>query len=158
VKKFMFSATPEQQSKPTGDYGQIHDVFASRKPDDETIVVGGVDSQAHSWTRGLTPRAATQLWIHLTRTLFPEKAIKVFSIAKTAPLMSPDHPTLTNNLEFQPSSDSQTYRIIGKVGVETWWFTVDSQTARALWAALDVALYPSGWQGSTTSHNNKLMN
>lgn len=134
-------------------YGLTQEVFAARKGDDETIVVGGVGLEARRWARALTRRAAHQLWYHLTGLLFPEKSVQVTAMAQTAPLHNTAHPALTTRLELVRNSEAHTVYIFGWIGKESWWFCVDEQTARHLWTALDIALYPAGWQGPATKYN-----
>jgi len=134
-------------------YGLTQECFATSKSDGETIVMGGVGPEAHRWARVLTRRAAQNLWFQLTRILFPEKSAQVTSMAQTAALRPSDQPTLTTHLEVIHAAEGHAFDILGWVGEDTWWFRVDDHNARRLWAALDVALYPAGWQGPLTHHN-----
>jgi len=74
-------------------------------------------------------------------------------MAKTAPLHVTNKPQLTTVLEVMSAPSSDVFDIIGWIGEDTWWCRLDHQGARNLWAALDVALYPAGWQGPLTYHN-----
>jgi hypothetical protein len=73
-------------------------------------------------------------------------------MAQTAPLRSSEAPSVTTVLEIIHNPENHAYDILGWVGQEIWWFRVDDQNARNLWAALDVVLYPAGWQGPYTHH------
>ncbi len=134
-------------------YGITHDCFASSKASGETIVMGGIGAQSDRWARVLSRRAAHQLWFQLTRLLFPDKSLQVTAMAKTAPLHVTNKPQLTTVLEVMSAPSSDVFDIIGWIGEDTWWCRLDHQGARNLWAALDVALYPAGWQGPLTYHN-----
>lgn len=129
-------------------YGLTQDVFASRKSNGDTVIVGGVGLETNRWARVLTRRAAHQLWFELTRILFPEKSAKVTSIVETAPLRSIDLPAVTTHLEIRQNADAHSFDIMGWVNEDIWWFCVDDHNARHLWAALDNALYPGGWEGA----------
>ncbi len=134
-------------------YGLTDEVFVNRKNDGETLIVGGIGRESNRWARVLSRRAAHQLWFQLTRLLFPEKSSKVTAMAQTAPLMLPNQPALTTHLEIVRNSEAHTFDIMGWIGEEKWWFRVDEHNARHLWAALDEALYPAGWQGPLTHHS-----
>jgi hypothetical protein len=131
-------------------YGLTSDPFVDRQ-NEGTFVVGGTGDEANAWSRTMTGRAAHQLWFHLTRLLFPEKSGQVTALAKTAPL-SGAGPSETTQLDVFQNPDTRLYEIFGWVGDDTWWFRVDDQNARKLWAALDIALYPAGWSGPVTYH------
>src|SRR4051812_20737582 len=87
-------------------YGLTQDIFASRKSNGDTVIVGGVGLETNRWARVLTRRAAHQLWFELTRLLFPEKSAKVTSLVETAPLRSTDQPAVTTHLEIQANIES----------------------------------------------------
>jgi hypothetical protein len=132
-------------------YGLTSDIFVVYETDDNTIIVGGLGVGSSRWTQRLTAQAAHQLWSILTRLLFPEKSRHVLGMAKTAPLCAPV-PELTTRFEIMRNPDLHVYDILGWIGDEAWWCRVDYHTARRLWAALDVALYPAGWAGPVTLH------
>jgi len=134
-------------------YGLTHDCFASSKASGETVVMGGIGAHSDRWARVLSRRAAHQLWFQLTRLLFPDKSLQVTAMAKTAPLSASNKPQVTTTLEVLPSPHGDSLDVIGWIGEDTWWCRLDGQTARKLWAALDVVLYPAGWQGPETYHN-----
>ena len=138
--------TEKKFSRPKQAYGQTSEIFASRRGEGETIVVGGVGAESNRWTHVLTRRAAHHLWFQLTGLLFPEKSPKVTGMAKTAPLSAPS-PAETTHFEVWLDPDTRQYDILGWVSGDSWWFRVDEQNAHRLWAALDLALYPAGWSG-----------
>ncbi len=127
-------------------YGISMDVFITRKPQGESLVLGGVGERYGRWTRVLTLRAAQLLWFHLTGVLFPERAERVTTIAVTAPLRGDDRPTITTHLEVVRTADGF-IEMIGWAGQDTWWARLPQNEARALWARLDQLLYPVGWEG-----------
>ncbi len=131
-------------------YGLTKEPFASRKSNGDTVIVGGIGVEADRWARVLTRRAAHQLWFELTQLLFPEKSLKVTSLVETAPLRPITQPAVTTHLEIHPNSEAHIIDILGWVDEDAWWFRVDDNNARYLWAALDNALYPGGWEGNVT--------
>src|SRR5712691_4421648 len=133
-------------------YGLTNELFANRKGEGETIILGGIGTGSSRWARVLSRRAAHQLWYRLTWLLFPEKSTQVTGMAQTAPLHPPNQTSLTTHFEIVRNTDSHTYDIMGWIGDDTWWFRVDDHNARHLWIALDKALYPAGWQGPSTHH------
>ncbi len=142
-------------------YGLTSEIHADRRsPGDtgdtgEMIVVGGVDSHCVRWTQVLSRRAAQQLWIQLTRLLFPEKYSQVVGLVPLEP-WCPPRPRVTTRFEVLWSADAHVYEILGWVDDGTWWFRVDEQNAHRLWVALDLALYPAGWSGPVIVRRKKL--
>jgi hypothetical protein len=132
-------------------YGLTSDIFIDARTDDNTIIVGGVSMGASRWTQRLTTQTAHQLWSNLMRLLFPEKSRHVLGLAKTAPLCAPV-PNLTTRFEIIRDPVQNVYDILGWIGDDAWWCRIDYQTARRLWAGLDMALYPAGWAGPVTLH------
>lgn len=134
-------------------YGQSTNLFVSRKASGESLVVGGIGENTTRWTRVLSARAAQMLWFHLTRMLFPEKSEMVTALVTTAPLRSEALPTITTHMVVDPVEGGG-FEIAGWVGEQTWWVQLDEYEARRFWTALDIALYPVGWQGakSNTQH------
>ncbi len=129
-------------------YGVSSDLFVSRKPEGETIILGGRGRDGNLWTRVLTRRAAQVLWFTLTGLLFPERAQTVTAIAVTAPLRNQKQPTVTSHVEVARTADGFV-EVIGWAGTETWWVRLPEGEARSLWTKLDIALYPVGWEGRT---------
>jgi hypothetical protein len=133
------------------NYGLTSEVFVNWQEEGKTIILGGKGSEANTWTQSLTPRAAHQLWFQLTRLLFPEKSMQVTGMAQTAPL-AVYVPRFTTRFEIVTNPETHTFDILGWIDDEAWWCRVDDHTARSLWTALDLALYPAGWSGPITYH------
>lgn len=129
--------------------GLSTNLFVNPLPHGDIVVIGGTvaDEQNTSvkWTRILSRRAAHLLWYHLTRLLFPEKAPFVTAIAMTAPIRNAAKPTITSHIEAE-KSDEHRFDIMGVMGNNRWGFEADAYEAQRLWAGLDRALYPDGWQ------------
>ena len=129
-------------------YGLSTDLFVSRKEADQTVVLGGM-GEAQRWVHVLTQRAAHILWFKLTALLYPDKADVVTALATTAPLRSPTSVTVTTHVEVVKSSEVE-YTLVGWIQRNTWRVQLAEIDARRLWASLDLALYPVGWEGRTT--------
>jgi len=134
------------------DYSFSNHLFVSRKASGDGIIIGGTTQDETRWTRVLTQRAAQMLWFHLTRYLFPEKSAMVSALVTTAPLRSSDMPTITTHMTVDELENGG-YEVIGWIGEQNWGIRIADADARQFWMALDIALYPAGWQGSGT--NNK---
>jgi hypothetical protein len=130
-------------------YGLSTELFVSRKESDQTLVLGGIGQEAQRWVQIVTRRAAQVLWFKLTILLYPEKADMVTGLAVTAPLRAPAHGSITTHVDVAKSGDAQ-YTLIGCIERETWVIILAEIEARRLWAALDLALYPVGWEGRET--------
>lgn len=128
------------------EYGQTTDVFVSRKSRGETLIVGGTGAR-NPWSRVLSRRCAHLLWIQLTQILFPEKVRIVMAMAATTPLRAPEAPTVTSDVTITVKPDGL-IEIAGTSGTRHWGASLDVDAARQLWIALDLALYPVGWEGS----------
>lgn len=129
-------------------YGYSTNLFVSRKASSDSIVMGGTAEDSSRWTRVLSQRAAQMLWFHLTRFLFPEKSDMVTALVTTAPLRASDLPTITTHINVD-QIESGGFELSGWVGEQSWLVRLNDQDARQFWMALDIALYPVGWQGST---------
>jgi hypothetical protein len=132
--------------KASFEYGLSSNIFVSRKRGGESLVVGGVGADQGRWTRVLSQRAAQMLWYHLTRLLFPEKSDMVTAMVSTSPLRGDALPTITTHMTVEKHAEDS-YDVIGWVGEQTWWVQLNDYEARRFWTALDIALYPVGWQG-----------
>jgi hypothetical protein len=132
---------------PLQGYSFSTNLFVSRKASGDGIIVGGTTVDASRWTRVLSQRAAQMLWFHLTRFLFPEKSDMVSALVTTAPLRSSDMPTITTHMTVD-QLDSGGYEVVGWIGDQNWGVRIGAPDARQFWMALDIALYPAGWQGS----------
>lgn len=135
--------------EPKFAYGQSTNLFVSRKAGGESLVVGGVAEDMSRWTRVLSQRAAQMLWFHLTRLLFPEKSEMVTALVTTAPLRPENLPTITTQMTVD-KMENGSFEISGWVGEQTWWVRLNDYEARRFWTALDIALYPVGWQGANS--------
>jgi hypothetical protein len=122
------------------------ELFVSRKRSGESMVVGGVSVDEARWTRVLSHRAAQMMWYQLTQLLFPEKSDIVTGLVSTTPLRSESLPTVTTHVTVDGHAGG-IYDINGWVGEASWSATVNEAEARRFWKALDVALFPVGWQG-----------
>lgn len=136
--------------QPNTSYGLSNSLFVSRKAGGESIVIGGIAEDAARWTRVLTQRAAQMLWFNLTQLLFPDKSDMVTAMVMTAPLRSTDLPTITTHVTVD-KLDTGNFEVTGWVGNHTWILLLDQIEARRFWTALDIALYPVGWQGQSSN-------
>jgi hypothetical protein len=130
-------------------YGLSTDLFVSRKESDESVVLGGVGEGEQRWVQVMTQRAAQLLWFRLTRLLYPEKADIVTGLAATAPLRSSVSTTITTHMDAVKSAEAH-YTLVGWVQRDTWRVDLIELDARRLWAALDLVLFPVGWEGRET--------
>ncbi len=130
-------------------YGLSTDLFVSRKESDESVVLGGVGEGERRWVQVMTQRAAQLLWFRLTRLLYPEKADIVTGLAATAPLRSAVSTTITTHMDAVKSAEAR-YTLVGWVQRDTWRVDLIELDARRLWAALDLVLFPVGWEGRET--------
>jgi len=130
-------------------YGQSTDLFVSRKESDQTLVLGGVGQGDERWVHAMTQRAAQVLWFKLTNLLFPDKSDVVTGLASTAPLRAPDSNSVTTHVEVVKSGEGE-FTLVGWVQRNTWMVQLTELETRRLWAALDLALYPVGWEGRQT--------
>lgn len=135
-------------------YGLSTDLFVSRKESDDTVVLGGIGEGEQRWVQIITQRAAQILWFRLTRLLYPEKADVVTGLAATAPLRATLIDSVTTHMDAVKSGDAQ-YTLVGWVQRDTWRVDLTELDARRLWAALDLVLFPVGWEGRETK-NKKL--
>lgn len=128
-------------------YGFSTGLFVSRTESESAFVVGGVGESEEQWAQLMTKRAAQVLWFKLTQLLYPDKALTVTALATTAPLRPPSSgEAVTTHMEVVRGGDGQ-YTLVGRVDHNTWWVQLTEVEARRLWASLDLALYPVGWEG-----------
>ncbi|MAS33508.1 MAG: hypothetical protein CL610_05845 [Anaerolineaceae bacterium] len=135
-------------------YGLSTNLFVSRKANGESLVVGGIGENQSRWARVLSQRAAQTLWYHLTRCLFPEKSEMVTALVSTSPLRADNMPTITTHVSVEQRLDGG-YDLVGMVGDQTWWVQLTDFEARRFWTALDIALYPVGWQGRRSTRTKQ---
>ncbi len=117
--------------------------------DAELFTLSGVGDGMRKWSHLLTRRAAHMLWYRLTWALFPEKSPRVTGMAVTAPLRSRGESGAVAYIEIIYQANEQLFIIIGRNETPRWTFDLADSAARQLWAALDLALYPAGWGGTT---------
>jgi len=132
-------------------YGLSTDLTVSREENDLTLMLGGVGQGAQPWSHPLTRRAAQVLWFKLTVLLYPDKSDMVTGLASTAPLRAPSNPDITTHVEVVKSADAQ-YTLVGWVQRDIWKVLLSEIDARRLWASLDIALFPVGWEGRRSGH------
>lgn len=140
-------------SPPTkSEYGLSTDLFVSRKESDQTLILGGIGQGAERWVQVLTRRAAQLLWFKMTVLLYPDKANMVTGLAVTAPLRGTQNDMMTTHVEVIKNKTVECeYSIIGWTIMQDNWVVILSEIdTRRLWAALDLALFPVGWEGRET--------
>jgi len=135
-------------------YGLSTNLSVNDIENEQAMVLGGVSQNQQTWSHVLTRRAAQVLWFKLTQLLYPDKASMVTGLAVTASLRAPRiTEPLTTHVDVVKNSPSQ-YTLVGWVQRNSSWMVLlDEIDARRLWAALDVALYPVGWEGRETKPN-----
>ncbi len=126
-------------------YGLSTELSVRHEEGEHTLVLGGIGQDDQRWTHVLTRRAAQLLWYKLTEILYPDKAAMVTGMAATAPLTPTGVGNLTTHIEVV-TSDTH-YTLVGRVERTRWIVQLSELEVRRLWAALDVALYPVGWEG-----------
>jgi hypothetical protein len=127
-------------------YGLSSNLFVSRKASGDSIVMGGTAEDTTRWTRVLSQRAAQMLWFHLARLLYPDKSDMITALIATAPLRDASRPTITTHMTVDLTS-SGGFEIAGWIDGQSWQTHLDEPEATRFWSALDIALYPVGWQG-----------
>lgn len=133
-------------TQPQNEYGLVDSLFVSRKANSESIIVGGLTEDKSRWVRVLAQRAAQMFWFHLMRYLFPEKFQMMAALFATAPMRDPALPTVTTHITVDDLENGH-FLVTGYFGDQTWTLRISEYEARRLWVALDIALYPVGWQG-----------
>jgi len=127
-------------------YGNARDVFVSRKPTGDSLVVGGSAEDGRRFARVITNGAARVMWFHLTCCLYPEHAEKVTAMVPTAALRSADQPAITSHVTVVRNRHD-VFEITGWGGQEEWLLSLSNNEAQQLWRSLDLLLHPVGWQG-----------
>jgi hypothetical protein len=127
-------------------YGLSANIFVSRKVSGDTVIVGGLAADSSRWTRVLSQRAAQMLWFHLAKLLYPDKSEKIRALIATAPLRDSTRPTITTHMTVDKLANGE-YGITGWINGQSWEAQFESPEAQRFWSALDIALYPMGWQG-----------
>jgi hypothetical protein len=134
-------------SSETVQLGFSANLFASRNTNEQTVVIGGLATDEHEWVRTLTRRAAIALWFDLTKLLFPEKSGQVISQVSTVPSMPAFNVENANitSWTFVSLLPDGGIEISGWVGKPGWSVRLNAYEVYRFWAALDAALYPTGW-------------
>ncbi len=134
-------------SIPQSSPGFSANLFANRNAHDDTVMIGGIDPNETEWVYTLTKRAARSLWFDLTRLLFPEKSDEVIAQVATVPSLpprNPDKPYLTSHT-FVTARPDGGCEISGWIGEPAWSVRLSAYEVYRFWAALDMALFPTGW-------------
>jgi hypothetical protein len=96
----------------------------------------------------LTFHAVYVLWYRLTQALYPDDAPTMTSSAGTAPLDMPEDLVVTIGVDLMRlDSEPDHYDIIGTTTQGRWRARISQAESQRLWAVLDVALFPVGWNG-----------
>lgn len=121
-------------------------VFARQTGADQSVMIGGVGDEVE-WGYTLTHRAALGLWYDLTRLLFPEKSDEVIAQVSTLrPLPRGDLDDLDlTAVVFATSLSQGGCQLEGWTGASSWQLRLNDYEIYRFWAALDTAIYPSGW-------------
>jgi hypothetical protein len=128
--------------EPKFNYGFSKDLFVTRKPSGEGIIVGGTAQDKSRWTRVLSQRAAQVLWTHLARYLYPARKDLVAAVM-TAPIRDSSLPTVTTHMVVEPLEGADGYQVVGWSGsIPVWRADLKNEDAQRLWALLDGTLYP----------------
>jgi hypothetical protein len=122
-------------------YGPSHDLFVTRKLNGESLVIGGVASDASRWARVVSHRAAQLLWFQMAQILDPERALSGSASVTTAPMRDASLPTVTTHLSAEELT-SGCLAIKGWIGARSWHAELAMEEAFQFWTALDRALYP----------------
>lgn len=132
--------------EPKFKYGLSKELFVTRKPGGDSILVGGVGEGDARWTRVLSFRAAQVLWFHLAQYLNPDKAKQVTAAVMTAPIRDSGLPTITTHMSVEETAgERKNYEIIGwSSNRPVWRAQLTLEEAERFWTALDGVLYPSG--------------
>ncbi len=126
--------------------GFIAGVFAHQIGFDQSVMINGADDEA-DWSYTLSHRAALGLWYDLTRLLFPEKSDQVIAQVSTLrPLPRTDADDLElTAVVFVTALAEGECQLEGWTGASSWQLRLNTYAIYRFWAALDAALYPSGW-------------
>jgi hypothetical protein len=96
----------------------------------------------------LTFHAVYVLWYRLRQALYPDDAPTMTSSAGTAPLDMPEDLVVTIGVDLMRlDSEPDHYDIIGTATQGRWSARISQAESQRLWAVLDVALFPVGWNG-----------
>ena len=113
-------------------------------------------SATSTWSHFVTRFATHKLWYRLTWELFPEKSLRVTSMAATAPLHMPTDIQIATHVDVIYIAESRQLSVTGWNTGARWRFELDDRCARQLWTALDLVLYPAGWAGASITYRRHL--
>lgn len=134
--------------EPHPHYGVSQQMFAVRKPNDSSIVIGGLSvALRQRWTRVLSRRAAGLLWVYLAQLYDPETTQQRIAGNDTQPMREPALPTITTAVMVDALDDGGC-EIIGKSGERRWAFLLSAEQGRLFWAALGHTLGLSDHAGT----------
>ncbi len=120
-------------------YGLTFNFFAFRKPNSESVIIGGDGENSARWTRVLTGRAAKILWYQLGLTLFPARFETISPKFHTVPYRSSSQPSITSELQLE-KLPSGFIEITGSNGELHWCAQFDVTHGERLWDELDIIL------------------
>jgi hypothetical protein len=131
-------------------YGLVSDLRLREMGEGDLILMTGGALKPPEFEHFLTRQASHFLWYFLTRSLFPDQGKSLSAEAAGVPLILPDAPYITTHIGVVDLPGGE-YEIIGTLrSGAAWEMLVTAADARQLWGALDVLLYPMGWQGRET--------
>ena len=143
--------SPGLSTAPIVSHGQSADLTVALDPKLDVLTLTGIGAVGN-WSHDITRRAAHILWHRLTWELFPEKSPRVTGMAATSRLHLPTESKIVTQIEVIYQIDRQRLSVVGWTTAALWRFEMDDLTARHLWAALDIALYPAGWAGASVTY------
>ena len=122
-------------------------LFARETGADRSIMIGGLGDDEMDWTHTLTRRAALGLWYDLTRLLFPDKSDEVIAQVSTLRAMPRvgTGPLDETAIVLVTAVSDGSCLLEGWSGASSWQLHLNVYEIYRFWAALDSALYPSGW-------------
>lgn len=126
------------------NYGLLHHVFVSQKPNSNSVVIGANDPSGGLWTRVLSVRAAHILWYALGVDLFPEKFENISANLPTFMFRSVSAPSITMDLSIErlnaKGEDQGDVEISGRNAAIDWSIQLKNRDALHLWEALNALL------------------
>lgn len=125
---------------PHPHYGFSQHVFAFRKPNSTSLVIGGLSASRLRWTRVLSRRAAGCLWVYLAQMLEPTRVMPYIGLLDTSPMRESSLPTITSRVTVD-ALDEGGCEIVGQSGDQVWGVNMTDEHARLFWQALTLALH-----------------
>lgn len=132
-------------------YGFSTGLFATRKVNGDSLIVGGIAADDSRWVRILSYRAAQLLWFQLTQMLYPDKGTAVTTSLTTAPMRNAGLPTITTHITVENLRNG-CYGITGWVGSKTWHADLTQDETAQFLIVLDHALYPNDPNNNQIQH------